>query len=162
LRDRRGEQEVLLGDQDDLAAQVGVGYVAQVDSVQQHLAFARIVEPGQQPRDRRLAGAGLADQRDLLAGRDVQVQVGEYDRVPVGERDPVDVDLASWTFVVDLRWKVGWGDRFGDGRRLVEHAGELLQARRRRLEGAVELREVLQRLEEPAQVQQERDQDADR
>ena len=49
----------------------------------------------------------------------------------------------------------------GDRRRLVEHARELLQRRGRALELRVELAQVLHRLEEAPQVQEERREHAD-
>ena len=51
--------------------------------------------------------------------------------------------------------------RLRDAGLLLEHAGELLQGGRGRLEGVVELRDLLHRLEELAQVEQERGEHAD-
>ena len=64
------EHEVLLGDHHDVAAQLALRQVAQVDAVQRHRPRRRVVEPGDQLGDRRLARAGGADQRDGLPGRD--------------------------------------------------------------------------------------------
>ena len=55
----------------------------------------------------------------------------------------------------------GAGGRLGHRGRLLQHPRDLLQRRRGRLERVVELREVLQRVEEPLQVEQERGQHAD-
>src|SRR6266700_3577313 len=83
LGDGRAEQEVLLGDQDDLTTQVGIGDGPQVDTVEQDLAFVRVIEPGEQPRDRRLSGTRRAHECDRLPGRDGQVESRQYYRVPV-------------------------------------------------------------------------------
>ena len=90
VRHRPAEHEVLLGDQDDLAAQLPVRQVPQVHAVQQHLPWPGIVEPGQQPGHGGLPGAGRADQGDRLPGRDGQVQPGQHQRVPVAEAHPVE------------------------------------------------------------------------
>ena len=52
--------------------------------------------------------------------------------------------------------------RILDARALGEHARQLLQCRRRRLEGVEELRDLLHRFEEHPQIQQERGKGADR
>ena len=75
VRDGAGEHEVLLGHHHHRAPQIGVGQVAQVDPVEPHRAAGRVVEPGQQLGDGRLAGAGGADQRDGLPSAIAQVQV---------------------------------------------------------------------------------------
>ncbi len=51
--------------------------------------------------------------------------------------------------------------RLGHGRSLVQHPGDLLQRRGRRLERVVELRQVLERVEEALEVEQEGDQHPD-
>ena len=75
LGDRAAEQEALLGDDPEPAAQRVRVELADVDAVDQDPPALRVVEAGDQLRQRRLAGAGLADQRDRLAGQDPQVDV---------------------------------------------------------------------------------------
>ena len=108
-----------------------------------------------EPGDRRLARAGRADERDRLARRDVEVEIGE-DRVLAvrelarGRSAPRHAGARS---AIGL---AGSGTR----RLLVEHARELLEAGGRRLEQVVELAELLHGLEEAAQVEEERGQHA--
>ena len=73
VADRAREQEALLGHDPELAPQAVGLELAQVVAVDQQPAALRVVEARDQLRQRRLAGAGLADQGDRLAGRDVQV-----------------------------------------------------------------------------------------
>ncbi len=95
VRDRALEQEVLLGDHDDLGPEHGVGQLPQVNPVQGDPARAGVVEPAEQPRDRRLARAGLADHGDRLPGRYVQVQPGQHEVVPVAEGHRLEPHLPS-------------------------------------------------------------------
>ena len=146
VRDRPLEQEVLLGDHDDLGPEHGIGQLPEVHPVQGDPAGAGVVEPAEQPRDRRLARAGLADQGDRLPGRYVQVQPGQHEVVPVAEGHRLEPDLPP-----GQDWGApGIGQRRPRGQRLgrrrlahhgvlLEHAGDLLQAGGRRLEDVVEL-----------------------
>ena len=62
--------------------------LAHVDAVEQHRAGGRVHQPGEQLGDRRLARAGLADDGDPGAGRDVEVDVAQHRRAAgVGEGD---------------------------------------------------------------------------
>ena len=82
--DRAREQEAVLRDHDDRAgAARDSATVAQVDAVQAHRAGGRVVEARDQLRDRRLARAGRADERDGLAGRDVERRASA---APAGRR----------------------------------------------------------------------------
>jgi hypothetical protein len=154
--DRTGEQVVLLGDHDDRLAQLVIGKLPDVDAVEPYRALGRVVEPGHQLGDRGLAGARRAHDGDRLAGRDAQVEAGQHRAAgAVGEGDVGEVDRPARL-----------GQRLGLGRlryrgRLVEHAGQFLERGRRGLERVVELGQVLHRVEELAQVQQERGEDAD-
>jgi hypothetical protein len=66
---------------------------AGIDPVERDPPAVELVEPQQQVHERGLAGAGRADDRDRLPGRDVQIQVldqRDVRQVPerdVGERD---------------------------------------------------------------------------
>ena len=71
-RDRSGEQERLLRHVADLAPQqIGVE-VADIDPIDEHLAAARVEQPGDQVDQRRLAGTGAADDRRGLTGGDAK------------------------------------------------------------------------------------------
>ncbi len=85
VRDGAAEQEVLLGDQHDLVAQRLIGQCAEIGAIEEHPALAGVVEPGQEPGDSGLPGAGRADQGHRLAGRDGQVEPGEHGGFPVAE-----------------------------------------------------------------------------
>ena len=61
------EQERLLGHVAELAAERAQVDVAHGDAVDEHRAAVDVVEAGDQLHERRLAGTGLADQRDRLA-----------------------------------------------------------------------------------------------
>ncbi len=91
LRDGPAEHEVLLRDDDDGAAQVGLGQVAHVDAVESHPAGRRVPEAGGEARDRRLARAGRADERHGLAGRDVEIEMRQDDPFAIAELDTVEL-----------------------------------------------------------------------
>ncbi|CAM5716648.1 hypothetical protein STENM223S_01189 [Streptomyces tendae] len=62
------EEVAVLGDHAEGRAQGARGQVADVDAADPDGALVDVVEPRQQLGDRRLAGAGRADERDGLAG----------------------------------------------------------------------------------------------
>ena len=130
-------------------------HVAQVGAVDAHGALERVVEAGDQLRGRRLAAARLADERDAPALGHVDRDAVDDRLVAVGEHD-----------VVELRG----GRRSGRSRGAfaigdvvlgVEHRRDLGHRGARRLHLAVELRELLQRLEDELQHPDRRDQRAD-
>ncbi len=91
-----------------------------------------------------------------LAGRDGQVEVGQHRHaVDVREPDVVEAHLAAR--VGQRRPGLGSGTPGSSS----STPDELLERGRGRLEGVVELRDLLHRLEELAQVEQERGQHAD-
>ena len=152
------EQVVLLGHHHDRRAEVVLGEQPQVDAVQRDLPGVGVVEPRHQLGQRRLAGAGRADDGDRLAGRDVQRRGRAAPGGPRRTRTARSAGSAR-----PRRRCSGVGCSGSWHRRLLlEHAGELLQGRRGGLERVVELRDVLHRVEELAQVEQERGQHADR
>src|SRR5438477_381720 len=51
--------------------------ITEVDAVEQDATGGRVPEARREPRDRRLAGARDADDRDRLSGRDVEIQAGQ-------------------------------------------------------------------------------------
>ena len=75
----REQRRVLEGGGDD-AAQLGQRQVAHVDAVQGDPAGGDVVEPPDQRGERRLARSGGADERDGLAGLDVEVDAVEHRR----------------------------------------------------------------------------------
>ncbi len=77
-RTRRGEEERILRDDADLAAERGERHVADVDAVERHASARDVVEARHERGERRLARAGVADQRDRRAGRDVEIEVLEH------------------------------------------------------------------------------------
>ena len=65
---------VVLKDDADFAVKIFEAVLAQVHSIEQDLAFKRIVEPGQQLDDGGLAFAVFADQRHSLARTQMKIQ----------------------------------------------------------------------------------------
>ncbi len=155
--DRARKQERILRDQRHLRTQRALLHRADVDAVDQHLPAGDVVEAGDQVGDRRLAGSGLADQRHRLSRLDGQVDVLQHGLVRlVGEGDAAQLDAA-----VDTTHRRGVGG-VDDARLRVQQLQHLLAAGHRRLHGGVELAELLDRLEETADVGQEGDDHADR
>ena len=96
LAQRADEDVVLLGDQRDVAAQVVERQLGQADAADGHRAGARRVDAGEQPAERRLAGAGRADHRDPLADPDVEVDAVQHvAALDVGEPHVVGVELLA-------------------------------------------------------------------
>ena len=155
-RTRAAEQERLLRHDGQLLAQRALRHVAHVVAVDEDFAHLRVVETGEQLDDRRLAGAGGAHERDSPTCRDDQVDVVQHRVVGVvPEGDAAELDLPAGIRQVDgVR-------RIQHVRVGVEHCVDLLHCRHRRLEGVVELAELLQRVEEAVQVGDEGDEHAD-
>ena len=80
LADRRAEQVRVLGDDADLPPHRMGFQPRQVDSVIRDATWFRRVQAQQQVRERRLARAGAADDRHLLAGLDLQGHVAHHQR----------------------------------------------------------------------------------
>ena len=72
LADRAVEQPRVLEDHPERPAEVVAGQVAGVDAVDRDPPAVELVEAHQQVDERRLAGAGRPDDRDGLAGLDVE------------------------------------------------------------------------------------------
>ena len=68
-----GEEEALLRDDAELPAEALLRDVAEVVAVDRDPALARVVEAREELRDRRLARAGVADERDRRPGGHVEV-----------------------------------------------------------------------------------------
>src|SRR5262249_37065795 len=97
VTDGAEEHDRLLEDQADLAAQRPDLEVADVDTVDPDRALSGVVEPGDQARERRLAGAGTADDPDVLTGLDGERGVLQDGRHAAGilERDVVELDASD-------------------------------------------------------------------
>ena len=77
LADGGVEEESVLGNEADRPATGRAGHAAHVLIAHDDRATGRIGEPAEQRRKRRLARAGLADDRDVGPGGDVDRDVGE-------------------------------------------------------------------------------------
>src|SRR5919108_5243985 len=97
------EQERLLGDVAELAAVGAEVEIRERMVVDQYPALGRVVEPGRELDDRRLAGAGLADEGDRLPGRDLEVEAGQGVLVAprVAEPDGLEAEAALQPTRVD-------------------------------------------------------------
>ena len=148
LAHRAGEEEALLRDDPELPAQRLLRDVAQVDAVDRDASLARVVEAGEQLRDRRLAGARVADERDRRAGRDVEVDPVQRPRArAVAEADVLEAHVA-----VDRASSRAPG-AVDDLGLLVHDVDDLVQRGDGRQERVVELRELLDGVEEVRQVE---------
>jgi hypothetical protein len=97
------EQRVMLEHEADLAlAHVDMGRVL---AVEQHGAAVGHLEPGDDAQQRRLARPRRSEQRDQLAGADVEVEVVADDRLAEALVQVAHLDahsLLSWTFSAAL------------------------------------------------------------
>ena len=144
--DRSREQERVLQHDAELPAVRAQLDAAQVVAVDEHRAVVRVVEAPDELRGRRLAAAGFADEGEAAPGRHVDVDRVQDRLAPVRECDAVELQVA-----VDPRQlRVGC---VADLRLDVEDPPDLLHRRTRRLHLAVQVGELLQRLED--EVQQE-------
>ena len=80
------QQRGVLRHHGDLRAQAFLRHRGDVLAVDQDAAALRVVEMQQQVHQRRLAGAGRADQPDALAGRDAQVDAVQHAAAIAGRR----------------------------------------------------------------------------
>src|SRR5207249_9179258 len=96
------EQEGLLEDERDRAADVADPEVAQVVAVEQDAATFRIVETREQARDGALARAGGAGERERLTGCEVEVEPVEHRLVAlVAEVHVFETDVAAHRLLED-------------------------------------------------------------
>ncbi len=95
VADRVVEQHGVLRDHADGRAQRYLRHVADILTVDQDAAAGDVVEAEQQPRDRRLAGAGRPDDRDRVPGRHLEADaLQDRTRRLIGEADIVEADRA--------------------------------------------------------------------
>ena len=96
VADGGGEQEGVLEDDADAAAQVGQAQAPDVPAVQAHLPGVDVVEAGQQQGERRLPRSARPDQGDALAGPDPEREaVEERSRAGVAEAHVGEIDVAG-------------------------------------------------------------------
>ena len=148
----------LLGDDAEVLVVLDLVVLVDGNAVDTHLAAGGVVETRDELDGRRLPGAGLADERDGLTRVDVQINAAQciVDGRGVAEHDVLEVDLAP-----QLRHRNRVGGRRDRGGR-VEQLGDPADRHLGLLVRVEHLRELLDRREEQVQVQQERDQAADR
>ena len=95
LHDRAGEEVRILQHHAERPAQIALADLVDVDVVIADLAVLNVIEAVDEVRDRRLAGAGAADEGDLLPGLGIHldvVQDGLFRRI--AEVHPVEGDAA--------------------------------------------------------------------
>ena len=96
VRDRAREEDALLQHEPDLVANPAQTALAQIVPVDQHAPVERVIEPGNQRRERRLAGTRATDHRNALAGGDEQREsVQRRTLAVVAEDHAVKLDLAG-------------------------------------------------------------------
>ena len=128
VADRGGEEVGVLGDDADRAAQLIELQVAYIDALDEDRALLDVVEARHELRQRRLARAGAADDRDGRAGRDVEVDTRHDWTVPVvAKGDVVEVDRAT---TGRKRLGVGCIDNLGFG---IENREDADRARHKAL-----------------------------
>ena len=85
----------VLGDDADLATESPALHVTHVDTVDEHAAGVRVVEPRNEGRESRLPGARRPDERDGAPRRDVERDAFEHGAVGVvAEGDALEHDVA--------------------------------------------------------------------
>ena len=155
--DRSGEQDRILQHDRDLLAQRADAVLADVDAVDRQAAAGRVVEPRNQTDERRLAGAGQADQRNHLARLGGERDVVQHARaVRVRELDLLDADLTGDRVRFD---RIGIVDRLGNE---GEHRAHALRAGERPLQLPGGVRDRRERSVHRAEVTDDEIQIADR
>ena len=153
----RGEEERILGDDADLPPQRRQRERPHVGPVDEYPTPLDVVEARDQRRNRRLAGAGVADQGDAPSGHDLEVEVVQ-DRAAglVSERDALEAHLAG------AGWQLAGVGVVGDVLRLVDHLEDAFAGGGGTLRLADPHAECPQRRHENRQEQVERDEVAER
>ncbi len=157
LADRPAEQERLLRDDPHLRAQRRARHVAQVVAVDEHPPLGRVVEARDELGERRLAGAGRADERDGLRRRDVERRRrparASRGRRRCGRRTTRRRSRSRRAAVAAAPTAPGASTRSGC---VVEQLEDLVERGHARLVGRVDLRELADRVEEAVQRGDER------
>ena len=103
IADRTGEQMRVLQHDAQRSAQVCLLDQLDVDAVISDRSFLDIIEAVDQIGDRRLAGAGRADERDLLTRIRIQLDVMQHDLVGhIAEGDVVEQHFSAQRHIFDL------------------------------------------------------------
>jgi len=138
------EEQGLLEHDAELPAHARLRDVLHVDAVDPHGALLHVVEAHEQRENRRLAAPRGADQRDRLAGLDVDVEVVEDDLARlVPEGDLVEVHLAA-----HVAFEADGAGPLGDFRAGLEDLEEPVRRDAHVLELLRELREAHRRPED--------------
>ena len=93
-----GKQERVLRDDADLRAQCGERPVSRVDAVNQHAAFSRVVETGDEVDEGGFACARFAENAEFGTCRNMEIHIfkhGSVRFVGEGEADMLEVDAAG-------------------------------------------------------------------
>ena len=99
------EQDGFLGDDGDLISQIARGDAADVHAADADDAPLRVIKSQEQIGERGFAGAAGADERDELAGLDLQLDVVQRDFFAVGKMDVVELNVrAGGLECFWLRW----------------------------------------------------------
>src|SRR5215204_467846 len=108
LAHRVREEERILRDDPDLPPQGDQLRLPHVETVDGHPAGGGVVEPRNQGRERRLAGARVADQCDCAAGLELEVDVAEHRALEViAEGDMLEANTPLARRKLDCIWEVG-------------------------------------------------------
>ena len=153
--DRAAEEERVLEHDAELAAVRAERDVAQVDAVDANGARVGVVEAADEPGERRLAAARLADERETAARGHGDLDAVQHRLLAVRERHVVDREVA-----LDARQHARVL-ALADLRLLIEDRGDLHHRCRARLELPVHVGELLQRLEHELQQIERGDQRPD-
>ena len=149
------EQQRVLEHEADLAAQRLEREETNVLAVDRDLAAQRVVEPRDEADERRLAGAGVADERRALARFDDEVDVLEHQAVRlIAERDVRELDAA-----LEARRALGVG-AFANLAVDRQQLADALEAHRRHRQRVAHLREILHRLVHLVEIEHEHEQRA--
>ncbi len=104
LADGVGEQEGLLRDESEVAAQLVHRQLADGLAVDQHHAGSGVVDAGNQADQRGLARAGRSDDGQAAAGGNLQIDVAQHRRGAVAEVQAAEFDVARDLDVRVPRW----------------------------------------------------------
>ena len=126
--DRAMQQRGVLGHHGDLRAQRFLGQAGNILAVDEDGAAFEMKEAQQQIDHGRFAGAGAADQADLLAGMDRQVEILQHAGLAaVAEIDVLEVDAAGAHRQRPRIVRIGQLQRLRDGDHALLHHADILE-----------------------------------
>src|SRR6266852_8197215 len=151
--DGAGEEKGILEDDAELAAQVLEIDFADVDAVEQDLAALNVVEAEKERDERGLAGAGVADDGESLAGLDAERDVAEDPIVfaGIGNGAIAEPDVAKFDFAARIFEVNGVGRRRNVGG-LIEELEDALGGGHGGLQDVEFFAEVLDGAEEASGI----------